>query len=168
MCPTTSSFIQSMGTNYDHAFFSAMAPHTHIAKHNGKNYLPDMRTHDFERSCTRYLVVVSLFVCTAKSSSSGLISGSTSTRSKLENDRNDNNQTVLIDIIPKNIHGHLCTGTDIRLLFCLCCRVICMATCFNTKSCMHTVALLSHIEHSSTWQQYRRYHPRVSTMILPT
>jgi aspartate beta-hydroxylase len=35
MCPTTSSFIGSIGANYDHAFFSAMAPRTHIAKHNG-------------------------------------------------------------------------------------------------------------------------------------
>eukprot|EP00501_MAST-03F_sp_TOSAG23-6_P001324 GSMAST32.ASY1.ANO1.1372.1 assembled CDS len=34
-CPQTVELLKSFGRSYGHAFFSAMAPHTHIVKHNG-------------------------------------------------------------------------------------------------------------------------------------
>ncbi|RHY34694.1 hypothetical protein DYB32_000723 [Aphanomyces invadans] len=34
-CPVTTSVLESIGGNYEHAFFSAMAPQTHITKHHG-------------------------------------------------------------------------------------------------------------------------------------
>lgn len=35
LCPKTVALIDSIGDHYDHAFFSALAPNTHIKKHNG-------------------------------------------------------------------------------------------------------------------------------------
>ncbi|CCI44131.1 unnamed protein product [Albugo candida] len=35
LCPQTVSIINSIEGQYDHAFFSALAPHTHVKKHNG-------------------------------------------------------------------------------------------------------------------------------------
>ncbi|RLN94488.1 hypothetical protein BBJ28_00006210 [Nothophytophthora sp. Chile5] len=35
LCPKTVAIIESIDCHYDHAFFSAMAPHTHIKKHHG-------------------------------------------------------------------------------------------------------------------------------------
>nr|CCA25777.1 aspartyl/Asparaginyl betahydroxylase putative [Albugo laibachii Nc14] len=35
LCPQTVAIIESIESQYDHAFFSALAPHTHVKKHNG-------------------------------------------------------------------------------------------------------------------------------------
>jgi aspartate beta-hydroxylase len=35
LCPTTVSLLESIGDQYDHAFFSALAPSTHIKRHHG-------------------------------------------------------------------------------------------------------------------------------------
>ncbi|RHY95049.1 hypothetical protein DYB35_013545 [Aphanomyces astaci] len=34
-CPVTTAVVESIGGHYNHAFFSAMAPQTHITKHHG-------------------------------------------------------------------------------------------------------------------------------------
>lgn len=35
LCPRTAQIIQSIGGHYNHAFFSALSPKTHVAKHHG-------------------------------------------------------------------------------------------------------------------------------------
>lgn len=35
LCPRTTAILESIGGHYDHAFFSALAPRTHVAKHHG-------------------------------------------------------------------------------------------------------------------------------------
>lgn len=35
LCPRTAAIIEAIGGHYDHAFFSALAPRSHVAKHHG-------------------------------------------------------------------------------------------------------------------------------------
>ena len=43
MCPKTCALVKTLPRHYHHAFFSALAPGTHIVKHHGEDRLSHRR-----------------------------------------------------------------------------------------------------------------------------